>query len=133
MKDHTTKDKFVELRAQGKSFASIAEVLGVSKPTLIEWSREMQVLIANLRAVSDEALCERYRLTKERQLQVLSCQFEAIETEIGKRDLKEVPIDKLYAILFKLTEGIRDQNKPTTFQRTGINLDDLESTTQWEA
>lgn len=114
MKDNETRDRFVELRAQGKSFASIAEELNVSKPTLIEWSKDMQVEIANLRAVNVEALRERYRLTKERQLQALSHQLETVEAEIEKRGLTDVPTDKLYGILFRLSDELREEDKPMT-------------------
>ena len=39
MKDQETVQKFIELRAQGWSFARIAAELGVAKRTVIEWSR----------------------------------------------------------------------------------------------
>ncbi len=132
MKDNETRDKFVELRAQGKSFAAIADELGVSKPTLIDWSRDMQVLIANLRAVHDEALLERYRLTKERQLQALSQQLEIVETEISKRGLSDIPTDKLYNILLRLTEHAREQSTPLKLQRNGLIMEDLETKMTWE-
>ncbi|MSR85324.1 hypothetical protein EXS71_02720 [Candidatus Uhrbacteria bacterium] len=133
MKDNETRDRFVELRAQGKSFASIAEELNVSKPTLIEWSKDMQVQVANLRAVNEEALRERFKLTKEHQLQVLSQQFNAVHAEIEKRDLSELPIDKLYSVMFKLTDELREQDKPMMLQRIGLVMDDLEAKTSWEA
>lgn len=133
MKDAATKDRFVELRAQGKSFAAIAEELSVSKPTLIEWSRDLRVQIANLRAVNDEALRERYRLTKEHQLQALSHQLEIIQTEIDKRGLTDIPTDKLYGILFKLAGELREHEKPITFQHVGLTMYDIEQTSTWEA
>lgn len=37
MKDYKTKERFIELRAQGLSFDSIARELEVSKPTLIQF------------------------------------------------------------------------------------------------
>ncbi len=133
MKDNETRDRFVELRAQGKSFASIAEELNVSKPTLIEWSKDLQVEIANLRAVNVEALHERYRLTKERQLQALSHQLEIVEAEIEKRGLTDVPTDKLYSILFKLSEELQKEDKPMMLRHSGLTMIDLEPNTTWEA
>ena len=35
-----TIERFIELRSEGNTFDEIAEVLKVSKPTLIKWSRE---------------------------------------------------------------------------------------------
>ncbi len=134
MIDSTVKDRFVELRAQGKSFAVIAEELGVSKPTLITWSREQALQIGNLRAINDEALREKYRLTKQRELETYSHQLEAVETELNKRSLANVPTDKLYGILFKLMSEARGERKPLTLQCTQSLLeDDLITQKEWEA
>ena len=62
MKDQETQQKFVDLRARGRSFARIAEELQVSKRTLIEWSRKFQFEIQNQRAIELEALRERYQI-----------------------------------------------------------------------
>ena len=134
MIDSTVKDRFVELRAQGKSFAVIAEELGVSKPTLITWSREQALQIGNLRAINDEALREKYRLTKQRELETYSHQLEAVETELNKRSLANVPTDKLYGILSKLMSEARGERKPLTLQCTQSLLeDDLITQKEWEA
>lgn len=135
MHSASVKDKFVELRAQGRSFVSIAEEIDVSKPTLIEWSREMHEQIRNLRAINDEALREKYRLTKQHELEILSRQLEAVEKEIEQRALADVPTDKLYGVLFKLMGEAREERKPVTLQHTHDNIDflDIATTRTWEA
>jgi len=65
MKDEETIARFIHLRAQGLSFARIATELNVSKPTLINWGRQFQFEIQNLRSVETEALAEK-RFTSER-------------------------------------------------------------------
>jgi hypothetical protein len=40
MHDDKTIQRFIDLRVQGRTFASLATELKVSKPTLIAWSRE---------------------------------------------------------------------------------------------
>ncbi len=134
MKDQACKDRFVELRAQGKSFSSISEELKVSKPTLIAWSRELGEQIKNLRVIHEEALREKYRLTQERELQILSSQLDVIEKEIASRPVFDVPTDKLYGLLFKITEEIRKTQKPTTFQQTRDSLEfsDITVKDRWE-
>lgn len=131
----SVKDKFVELRAQGKSFASIAEEIGVSKPTLIEWSREMREQIQNLHAIHDEALYEKYRVTKEHQLETLSRQLEAVEKELSHRALIDIPTDRLYGIMLKLIGGLRGEQKPLMLQHThdGLDFNDIATKTSWEA
>ncbi|MCI0746522.1 MAG: hypothetical protein L0Y58_14065, partial [Verrucomicrobia subdivision 3 bacterium] len=49
MYDNTIKDKFIELRAEGKSFGNISEQLGVPKPTLHRWADQHADDILRLR------------------------------------------------------------------------------------
>ncbi len=42
MHTNETKDRFIELRAQGLSLAKIASDLGVSKRTLVDWNHEFR-------------------------------------------------------------------------------------------
>ncbi len=134
MKDQACKDRFIELRAQGKSFSSISEELTVSKPALIAWSHEFDEQIKNLRAIHDEALREKYRLTQERELQILSHQLEVIERELASRPVFDVPTDKLYGLLFKLTDEVRKSQRPVTFQKTrdSLEFDDIAVKDKWE-
>jgi len=135
MHDAATKEKFVELRAQGKSFASIAEELGVSKTTLIDWSRQDNEQIMNLRAINNEALREKYRVAKEHQLRTLSSRLEAVEGELEKRGLTDVPTEKLFGVLFKLVEALRGEDRPLILQSTsGMELSDsFQQTNTWTA
>jgi transposase-like protein len=67
MKDPALKDKFVELRAQGVSFAAIAERLGVAKSTLIGWNKERENDVGNLQQIYTKTLREKYRMGAERR------------------------------------------------------------------
>jgi transcriptional regulator with XRE-family HTH domain len=55
MKDMKTKERFIELRGQGLPLAEIAAEIGVSKPTLISWERDLKEQIDNRQAVELEA------------------------------------------------------------------------------
>ena len=55
MHDAETQQKFVGLRAQGRSFSRIATELNVARRTLIDWSRKFQFEIQNQRAIELEA------------------------------------------------------------------------------
>ena len=48
--DDKTVQRFIELRAQGRTYAQLMAELHVSKPTLIAWSRKHQFQIQNLKA-----------------------------------------------------------------------------------
>ena len=56
MMDEATKHQFIECRASGMSFDRIAEKLKVSKPTLINWSRDSSLEIQNLKALADAGI-----------------------------------------------------------------------------
>jgi transposase-like protein len=87
MKDPALKDQFVELRAQGMSFAAIAERLDVAKSTLITWSKEAENDIGNLRQIYAEAMREKYRMGTERRVEIFSKQLDSVEGELAKRDM----------------------------------------------
>ena len=60
MKIFKEKEKFIEMRAQGISFAKISKESNVSKPILIEWNREFEKEIAHLQFLATEELLEQY-------------------------------------------------------------------------
>ena len=68
MKTTEQKEKFVELRAKNWSFKKIAKQLGISKPTLIKWSKELNQKIANMKAIELEAIQEKYYMQKNKKL-----------------------------------------------------------------
>ena len=51
MKNAKDKERFIELRAEGRSYADIAAALNVSKPTLIAWGKELQKEVGNARTL----------------------------------------------------------------------------------
>lgn len=134
MKDPALKDEFVELRAQGMSFAAIAERLGVAKSTLIAWSEDLEVEIANLRQIHVEGLREKYRMGAERRVELFGKQLDAVEGELGKRDLTAVPTERLFDLLVKLGKELNVTDTPLRFGKTvhGLHVD-LSNRVTWEA
>ena len=55
MKDQEVVNKFIQLRAQGWTYARLMVELNVTKPTLIAWSRKYQFEIQNLHAIELES------------------------------------------------------------------------------
>ena len=104
-----TKEKFIELRAKGWSFDRIAKELGKAKQTLIDWSKELQDEIANVKASELEALYEKYYLLKENRLQTFGEMLTKIKTEVEGRDLSDVPTDKLLDLLLKYSNQIKEE------------------------
>lgn len=137
MKDPALKDQFIELRAQGVSFAVIAERLGVAKSTLITWSKEAENDIGNLRQIYAEAMREKYRMGAERRVELFAKQLDAVEGELAKRDMATVPTERLFDMLLKLGREIGAQNPTITFKQKklgeGFEFADLVPTAEWQA
>ena len=111
-----TKERFIILRAQGWSFDKIAKELGKAKQTLIDWSKQYQEEIANLKALELEALYERYYLLKENRLQTFGEMLTKIKAEVESRDFSDVPTDKLLDLLLKYSNQVKDEVVEPTYK-----------------
>ncbi len=108
MKDTDKQKKFIELRAKNKSFQSISDEIGVSKTTLIKWSKEFDYEIRNLYNLEMEALLEDYQATREQRIQYLGTLQDKILTELEKRDLTDIRTDKLLDMLLKTSDKVME-------------------------
>jgi hypothetical protein len=104
-----TKQRFIELRAKGWSFDKIAKEIGKAKQTLIDWSKELQDEIANSKALELEALYESYYLLKENRIQSLGQILIKIKKEVERRNLSEIPTDKLLDLFLKYNNQVKDE------------------------
>lgn len=133
MENIETKNKFVELRAKGNSFQSIADKLGVSKQTLINWSKELQMEINNLRTVEYDALVSKYRLNKQKKLELYGEFLDKVYSEIQKRSLEDLSTEKLFHLYLKINTSL-DKDMPNLLLEGTTDawaLSDM--TTKWEA
>ena len=103
------KERFIELRAKGWSFDKIAKETGKAKQTLIDWSKELQDEIANRKALELEALYESYYLMRENRLQTFGAMRTKIKEEVERRDLSDVPTDKLLELLLKYNSQVKEE------------------------
>jgi len=119
MKTQEVKEKFVELRARDWSFAKIAEELEVSKPTLIEWARELDQEISNLKAIELETLQEKYYLQKAQKIELYGEQLKkikaALDERIEKRDLKDLKTGELFKLFLEYMDRLEAERVPTKF------------------
>lgn len=121
MADDKTIQQFIELRSRGVSYARIAEQLGVAKGTLINWSRQHQHLIQNLRTIDWEEFIERTLASKQERLKSLSEQLRRLETELAQRDLAAVPTPRLQGMAEQLRRRIERECGTLQFS-AGIEL-----------
>ena len=101
MKENGTKQKFLELRAQGKSLRKIEHEIGTGRRTLAKWESEFKEELENLKAVELDALQEEYLLTKQARLELLGAQFKRLKEELETRDLSDIPTTKLFDLVLK--------------------------------
>ncbi len=76
MKDLETKLKCLELRAQGKSYHTIAKEVGVRRQTVADWLSEYTEEVANFKAMELDALREACRMTKQARIEHLRARCE---------------------------------------------------------
>ena len=100
-----TKRRFIELRAKGYSFDKIAKELGKAKQTLLDWSRDLDQEIAQAKALELDSLYESYSLYKEARLKTLGEILSKLKKEVDKRDLTDLPTDRLLDLFLKY-EGV---------------------------
>ena len=121
MKDQQTVQQFIELRSKGFSFARISEQLGVARSTLVNWSREHQHVIQNLRAIEWEAFVDQALASKQERLQRVSEQLRKVEAELAQRELATVPTQSLQHMAEQLRRRIDKESQVPMFTH-GVEL-----------
>lgn len=126
MKDNKTKQKFIEHRAAGHSFDKIAKELKVAKSTLINWSKEFEYEISNLKAIELESLQEQYYVTKRARIELIGTQIERLKEVLVERDLKDISTEKLLDLFIKYIQSLKYEETDTIFKNEKEEeIDDL--------
>ena len=106
-----TKNKFIELKAKGLSYDKISKRLKTSKQTLINWGREFEKEIEELKGYELEALREKYYLQKEKRLELFGEEILRLKKEIVKRKLNKIPTYRLFDLLLKIYSLLDREDK----------------------
>jgi transposase len=123
MHSRKLKDKFIEMRAEGLSLLKIARDLQVSKQTLIDWGKEFEFELSNMKTMHLDALQERYFISKRARTENLGVQLQRVREELKKRDLSTLSTDKLYDVYLKLTQECNNIQITNSFKVIGgVNL-----------
>jgi hypothetical protein len=115
MKDISTKEKFIQLRAEGRSFDRIAAELKVSKTTLINWSKELAREINNAQYFAFQSLAEQYQITKQERMTYLMRELKKIYDALSEKEYKDLPIKDLLLIKEKFETALRDEFDRTEY------------------
>ena len=116
--------RFIELKANGQSLRAIAEELHVAKSTLSLWEQELRLEIARHRAERLQDVYKEYGLLKEARIKALGTALQNIDKELSKRDLTQVPTDKLLDYKLRYTHALSEEYVPlSTRDNFGQKLD----------
>ena len=115
MHEPQTIQRFIELRAQGWTFARLLAELNVSKPTLIAWSRKHQFEIQNLKAIELEALREKWLASVTDRVNHLGTQLQRVETELARRNLEDLTTSQLLSLARTLRRQIEQATGSVQF------------------
>ena len=115
MKDQETVEKFIELRAQGWTYARLVTELNVSKPTLIAWSRKHQFQIQNLKVIELEALSEKWLASTTDRVNALGEQLRKVDAELATREPAALTTPQLFALARNLRRQIEQATGPVQF------------------
>jgi len=93
--------------------------LGISKPTLIKWSKELNQKIANMKAIELEAIQEKYYMQKKQKIEIYGQQLEKIKEELEARlennELKDVKTEQLFKLFFEYMDRLEVERVPVEF------------------
>ena len=104
-----TKLQIITLRAQGISYAKIAEEVKVSKQTALDIARAERDQIDTLQATEMEALFEAHKINLKGRLEQLSTLQRRLLEEIKKRDLSDLPTKDLINLYLSTSKSIKEE------------------------
>ena len=131
--DNETKMAFVLQRAQGKSFAKIADDLGVSKQTLIKWQGDLDNQIREQEYFEIQNITESFAVTRRQRFGVTAKLLGAVLAELTRRadteQLAEMDTGKLVNLALTLERRLnQDTGRELISVRTGRMFEDIEGT-----
>lgn len=114
--DRQTERNIIQLRARGKSYATIAKEADVAKQTAIDTCKRCKEEIATLQALEVEELHETQRVGYRERITALSTLMQRVREEIDRRDLTQVPTEKLIDLYLKQASALKDEVVEPSFK-----------------
>lgn len=118
MKDESTKQEFIRLRAEGMSYRRIAEALHISKDTCRAWDAAFMAEVKAQKNERLEELYSNYAISKEARITRLGETLKRIKTALDVADLEAMPPEKLLDYYLKYSAALREEYTPATMPTT---------------
>ena len=116
--DKEKENEILTLRAQGLSYASIAQRAEVAKQTAVDVCKRNDETISQLKAYEIEQLYEEQMITHEERIKAHASMMRKIRAEVEKRDLSDVPTEKLIDLYLKTSAAIKEEMLTPCFKST---------------
>jgi hypothetical protein len=97
-----TRNPFLKLRVQGWSFARISAHIGVSKPTLIDWSRRRSSEIQSLKRFQTERESKSLQATSDAEAHRLTIFLSSLRQELLSREFRSISTEQLQSLISRL-------------------------------
>lgn len=117
------KLELIKLRGEGFSYKDAAEKIGVSKPTVMKWVRDLSIEIANQKKLEYDSFLIKLEITREARTKRLKQITDKLETELEKRDFSDIPTSKIIEQLIKLYDQWSVECNEIEFKSKPFNLD----------
>jgi transposase-like protein len=105
-KDPQLIERFIALRSKRTPLAAIAAEIGVDRRTLFRWSRSHAQQLANERAIEDELFAETLHNSRRARLQKACALRDRVLEELDRRNLEQIPTDRLALLAYRLDKHI---------------------------
>lgn len=125
MKDRETQLAFIKARAEGKSYSTITQELGIAKATCASWERTLRGEIEELRQTQLEELYTAYSMTREARIKALGGILQGLDKAIAEKPLEELPADKLLELRLKYGRELKAEYTEPVELDTDNTLDGL--------
>lgn len=112
MKDQETRQEFIRLRAEGKSYRRIAEALQISRATCSIWERELKQEVDARKQERLEDIYDNYAMTKAARVQRLGNTLNRIKDALEEADLAAMPPEKLLDFYLKYAAALKEEYTP---------------------
>lgn len=126
MKPQEAKEKYILLRAEGKSQTAIAKELCISKSTCCTWEKDLEQAIQDKKAEQLESLYNAYYMTKEARIKKLGNTLANIEDALAAADLTQMQPKELLEYKLKYTAALKEEyikaSKPLSAEITPESL-----------
>ena len=109
MIDNATKEQFVLMRAENKSYSQIMKALNIGRNSCVNLNKELSSQIAEQKADNLNRLYTAYFMTKEARIKKLGASLKKIDTAIENADFSGIAPDKLLDLKLKYTQALKEE------------------------